>query len=115
MITKSISEPANTRFPLPSIAIAYFPSPKSAQKSLKIRHDVEANGRVKLKTYPDLGKERVEDRILKAAKKRAALLAKNTSTKISGLRVGKSEEKKKTRTKRMSKKKRLHERKEKTG
>lgn len=91
------------------MGIAYFPAPKAARTSASIRYNVQQNGKLKLKTYPDLSKERVEARILKNAAKKAALLAKESRSAALVFKKMK-DEKTSTRVKRKSKKKRMHER-----
>lgn len=92
------------------MGIAYFPAPKAARTSASIRYNVQQNGKLKLKAYPDLSKERVQDRIVKNAAMKAALLAReNRSATLACSKKAKNA-KKSTRVKRKSKKKRMHDR-----
>lgn len=92
------------------MGIAYLSSPRSARISASIRYNVQQNGKLKLKVYPDLSKERVEDRIVKNAAKKAAILAKENRSAILACSKKAKNAKKSMRVKRKSKKKRMHDR-----
>lgn len=114
LLQRTLLTPSKARKPLAQVAILYSPKPKSSLKNLKVRENVDMKGRVKLKSYPDLSKERIEDRIAKRMKKRAAVLVNDpmsSSNIIKSVRkTTKKPESKHSRTKRKSKKRRLHER-----
>jgi hypothetical protein len=70
--------------PLPVVAIAYTPSPASSHKSTKIRSNVEEFGKVKVKAYPDMSKERLVEKSNKMALRRARILANNKIGRTTG-------------------------------
>lgn len=112
---KTLLSPSHVRMPLSNAGILYLPSPRSARISKKVKENVENQGRAKLKTYPDLGKERVEGRIARLAAKRRAAAMQSTLSRSTDEKEKSPKVKKTQRVKRQSKRKRMHERAEKSG
>lgn len=119
LVQKTLLAPVKVRKPLSAVGILYFPKVKKTPSSLKLKQNVETEGRVKLRSYPDLSKERIEDRIAKKAKKRAASMHASSRAAKSDKSTSQLDPvdsaRSTSRRKRMSKKKRQHERSTKTA